>query len=152
MSKNNSLGQRPIGVWDHLSPILDLSIPRAGAPGPKSRGSRDTRSDIFDPWALQASIFLDFGPSFFQPRFLDGFFIDFGRILASFLHYFLAIFDASNIDLSNVILDRIFYDKQTFQTFWFWWNRAPVREKQCICIFCILFFHEKDMDCSLFFA
>ena len=70
-------------------PIRDLSIPRAGAPGPETRGPQDSRSDIFDPWALQASIFLDFGPSFFRPRFFDGFFIDFGWILAPFWHHFL---------------------------------------------------------------
>ena len=66
--------------------------PSGGPPGPETRHSLDTRSDLFDPWALQASIFLDFGPSFFQPRFLDGFFIDFGRIWAPFWHHFLAIF------------------------------------------------------------
>ena len=73
MNMKNSPGQRPTGVWDHLNTILDRSIPRAGGPGPESRGPRDPRSDIFDPWAPQASIFMDFGPSFFGPRFLDGF-------------------------------------------------------------------------------
>ena len=51
-----------------------------------------------------------------------------------------------------MILDWIFYEKQTFPKLWFLLNRSPVGEKQGIYIFCMHFVHEKYMDCSLFFA
>ena len=55
---------------------------------PKLGGVNWSARPLPDPWALQASIFLDFGPSIFQPRIFDGFFIDIGRIWDPFWHHF----------------------------------------------------------------
>ena len=63
------------------------------------------------PFLSNGSIFLDFGPSFFRSRFLDGFFIDLGWISAPFLHHFSMIF-------------RYFERRRFERDFWsnFWWK------------------------------
>ena len=92
----NSPGQRPIGVWKHLDAIhiSRFLVPFVSLfwdpPAPNRDLSRDTHSQIFGFLALEASIFLDFGQSFFGPRFFNGFLhrfgMDFDSILASFFN------------------------------------------------------------------
>ena len=60
---------RPFGVWDPMSlcsfcrpSLFQCRDPLGQATSP----SQDTRTHIFDPWALQGSIFLDFGHPFFD--------------------------------------------------------------------------------------